>query len=146
MAVVPRSVSAIGENSAISNVERFHYLRACLQGPVEKLIWSLTVTGENYDRAWTILSKHYENKKELIRSNFAAFTVAKMKGDTTEELSRVHRAVTTAVNAQESIGRPSSPTARTSSIISSSNCSTRERASNGSPPPVIPSSRRLPTH
>ncbi|XP_071579868.1 uncharacterized protein [Temnothorax nylanderi] len=100
-------LSVIGENSSISNIERFHYLRSCLQGPAEKLIHSLTVTGNNYDRAWAILSTHYENKKELIRSNFATFTaVAKMKTVTADELSRVHNAVTSAVNAQESIGRP----------------------------------------
>ncbi|KMQ83791.1 hypothetical protein RF55_19087, partial [Lasius niger] len=100
-------LSVIGENTAISNVERLHYLRSCLQGPAEKLIRSLAVTGDNYNRAWSLLSKHYENKKELIRSNFAAFTaVTKMKGETAEELSRIHQAVTTAVSAQESIGRP----------------------------------------
>ncbi|XP_071581001.1 uncharacterized protein [Temnothorax nylanderi] len=99
--------SVIGQNSAISNVERFHDLRSCLKGPAEKLIRSLNVTGDNYDRAWAILGKHYENKRELIRSNFATFTaVAKMKGDTAEELSRIFNAVTTTVNAQESIGRP----------------------------------------
>ncbi|XP_071582334.1 uncharacterized protein [Temnothorax nylanderi] len=98
--------SVIGQNSAISNVERFHDLRSCLKGPAEKLIRSLNVTGDNYDRAWAILGKHYENKRELIRSNFATFTaVAKMKGDTAEELSRIFNAVTTTVNAQESIGR-----------------------------------------
>ncbi|XP_071578124.1 uncharacterized protein [Temnothorax nylanderi] len=99
--------SVIGQNSAISSVERFHYLRSCLKGPAEKLIRSLNVTGDNYDGAWAILGKHYENKRELIRSNFAMFTaVTKMKGDTAEELSRIFNAVTTAVNAQESIGRP----------------------------------------
>lgn len=99
--------SVIGENAAISNVERFHYLRLSVQGQAEKLICSLPVTGENYERAWSILCKHYDNKRELIRFNFAAFTaVPKMKGETADELSRIHNAITTAVNAQESIGRP----------------------------------------
>ena len=56
-------LSVIGENTSISNVERLHYLRSCLQGPAEKLIRSLAVTGDNYNRAWSLLSKHYENKK-----------------------------------------------------------------------------------
>lgn len=99
--------SVIGENPSISNVERFHYLRSCVKGAAEKLIRSLTVTSENYRRAWSILCEHYENKRELIRSNFASFTaVPKMKGESAEELSRIHNAVMTAVNAQESIGRP----------------------------------------
>ncbi|XP_077270949.1 uncharacterized protein LOC143902120 [Temnothorax americanus] len=98
--------SVIGDQSSISAVERLHYLRSCLKGPAENLIQSLTITSENYDRAWAILSKHYENKRKLIRSNFATFTaVAKMKGETADRLSRVHNAVTAAVNAQESIGR-----------------------------------------
>jgi hypothetical protein len=70
-------LSVIGNNSSISNVERFHYLRSCLQGSAEKLIRSLPVTGENYSRGWAILEKHFENKRELIRSNFATFTADK---------------------------------------------------------------------
>lgn len=66
--------SVIGENSSISDVERFHYLRSCVKGAAEKLIQSLTVTSENYHRAWSILCEHFENKRELIRSNFASFT------------------------------------------------------------------------
>ncbi|XP_025262985.1 uncharacterized protein LOC112637430 [Camponotus floridanus] len=100
-------LSVIGGNASVSDIERFHYLRSCVKGAAEKLIKSLTVTGDNYHRAWSVLCKHFENKRELIRSNFAAFTsVPKMKCDSAEELGRIHNAVTTAVNAQESIGRP----------------------------------------
>ncbi|XP_029170207.1 uncharacterized protein LOC114939928 [Nylanderia fulva] len=100
-------LSVIGDNTSISNIERLHHLRSSVTGQAEKLIRSLPVTGDNYDRAWAILSKHYENKRELIRSNFATFVnVSKMKGDTADELSRIHNAATTVVNAQESIGRP----------------------------------------
>ncbi|XP_025264302.1 uncharacterized protein LOC112637857 [Camponotus floridanus] len=99
--------SVIGANESVSDIERFHYLRSCVKGAAEKLIKSLTVTGDNYHRAWTILCKHFKNKRELIRSNFAAFTsVPKMKCESAGELGRIHNAVTTAVNAQESIGRP----------------------------------------
>ncbi|XP_025262230.1 uncharacterized protein LOC112637226 [Camponotus floridanus] len=38
--------SVIGENSSISDVERFHYLRSCVKGAAEKLIQSLIVTSE----------------------------------------------------------------------------------------------------
>ncbi|XP_025264623.1 uncharacterized protein LOC112637995 [Camponotus floridanus] len=103
-------LSLVGENPSVSNIERFHYLRFCMKGSAEKLIRSLTVTSENYDRAWAILAKHFENKKELMRSNFSTFTaVGKIKSESeelAEELSRIHHAVTATVNAQESIGRP----------------------------------------
>ncbi|XP_025266081.1 uncharacterized protein LOC112638468 [Camponotus floridanus] len=99
--------SIVGSNASISDVEKLHYLRTSLQGPAEKLIRSLPIVGGNYERAWSILSSHYENKRELIRANFAAFNaVAKMKAATADELSRVYNAATTAINAQESIARP----------------------------------------
>jgi len=40
-------LSVVGRNSSISDVERFHYLRSCLQGPAEKLIRPLALTGDN---------------------------------------------------------------------------------------------------
>jgi len=99
--------SIIGDNPSISDVEKLHYLRFCLQDPAEKLICLLPIIGSNFERAWTILSRHYENKRELIGSNFVAFTaVPKMKAETAEELNRVFNATTTAVNVQESIDRP----------------------------------------
>ncbi|XP_026824775.1 uncharacterized protein LOC113561781 [Ooceraea biroi] len=97
--------SVIGKNPAITNIERFHYLKSCLQGPAKRLIRPLSVTGENYDRAWALLSEHFENKKELIRANFST-SVARMKSESAEELSRIYHAVLATVNAQESIGRP----------------------------------------
>jgi len=57
-------LSIIGDNPSVSNVEKLHYLRTSLQGPAEKLIRSLPIVGGNYERAWTILSSHYENKRE----------------------------------------------------------------------------------
>ncbi|KAG5340239.1 INDY1 protein, partial [Acromyrmex heyeri] len=82
-------------------VEKFHYLKSCLKGPAEKLIRPLTMIGDNYSRAWALLSKHYENKRELSRSNFSTFiAVAKMKSDTAEELNRIQ------CNQRESIDRP----------------------------------------
>jgi len=98
---------SIIDNSSISAVEKLHCHRSCLQEPVERLIHPLPVTGDTYERAGTFPSKHYENKRELIHSNFAAFTaVPRMKAETADELSRIFTAVTTAVNAQESIDRP----------------------------------------
>ncbi|EGI69748.1 hypothetical protein G5I_01503, partial [Acromyrmex echinatior] len=64
-------LSIVGNNPSISNVEKFHHLKHCLEGSAEALIRPLATTGDNYSR--TLLYKHYENKKEL-RSNFCTFT------------------------------------------------------------------------
>ncbi|XP_011053785.1 PREDICTED: uncharacterized protein LOC105145719 [Acromyrmex echinatior] len=88
-------------------IEKFHYLKTCLEGPAEELIRPLAVTRDNYSRAWELLSEQYENKRELSRSNFFKFTaVAKMKSETEEELNRIFNVVTRVVNDQESIDRP----------------------------------------
>ncbi|XP_011859383.1 PREDICTED: uncharacterized protein LOC105556882 [Vollenhovia emeryi] len=100
-------MSIVGKNKSISNIEKYHHLRYCLEGAAEKLIRPLAVIGENYPRAWAMLKEHYENEKEVARANFAAFTaVPKMRSDTAEELDRVFNAVTSVVSGQEGIGRP----------------------------------------
>ncbi|XP_011859812.1 PREDICTED: uncharacterized protein LOC105557234, partial [Vollenhovia emeryi] len=100
-------LSIVGKHSSISNIERFHHLKLCLDGAAERLIRPLAVIGDNYPRAWKMLKEHYENKREVARSNFAAFTsTPKMKSDTAEELDRIYNAVTSVVSGQEGIGRP----------------------------------------
>ncbi|EGI59348.1 hypothetical protein G5I_12503, partial [Acromyrmex echinatior] len=66
-------LSIIGNNPSISNVEKFHHLKHCLEGSAEALIRPLVVIGDNYSRAWALLYEHYENKKELSRSNFCVY-------------------------------------------------------------------------
>ncbi|EGI68264.1 hypothetical protein G5I_03077, partial [Acromyrmex echinatior] len=74
--------SIVGNNSSISAIEKFHYLKTCLEGPAKELIQPLAMTEDNYPRAWELLSERYENKRELSRSNFSKFTaVAKMKSE-----------------------------------------------------------------
>ncbi|KYN31172.1 hypothetical protein ALC56_14559 [Trachymyrmex septentrionalis] len=82
----------VGDNPLVT--KKFHYLKSCLERPAEKLIRSVVISA--------LLCKHYENKKELARSNFSTFTaVAKMKSDTAEKLNRIYNAVTSVVNDQE---------------------------------------------
>ncbi|EGI64092.1 hypothetical protein G5I_07674, partial [Acromyrmex echinatior] len=66
--------SIVGDNSSISAIEKFHYLKTYLEGPAEELIRPLAVTGDNYPQLWELLSEQYENKRELSRSNFSKFT------------------------------------------------------------------------
>lgn len=58
--------SLIHDNSAISNVQKFHYLRASLEGDASSVIKSLELSCSNYEVAWNTLLERYDNDKLLI--------------------------------------------------------------------------------
>lgn len=59
----------VHNNGALSNVQRFYYLEASLKGEPKNIIASLTPTDANYNTAWELLSKRYENKKLIINTH-----------------------------------------------------------------------------
>lgn len=65
--------SLIGKATAISDVEKLHYLKVSLKGQAELLVKNLTTKGENYQRAWTTLVEYFENKRILVRSCLSKF-------------------------------------------------------------------------
>lgn len=94
-------------DTAITDVERLHYLKTSLKGEAELLVRHLTTTGENFQRAWLILSEHYANKRLLVRSHLATLTaLPKMKGKSALKMRTVFHGLTTTVSALESIERP----------------------------------------
>ncbi|KAL6417710.1 hypothetical protein ACFW04_012560 [Cataglyphis niger] len=65
--------SLIGKDVSAANIEKLHYLKACLKGEAELLIRSLPTIGENFDRAWKVLTDYYENKSLFVRSYIVRF-------------------------------------------------------------------------
>lgn len=49
-------------NISLVPVQRFHYLRSCLEGQAADVIQSIPTTGENYLQAYNTLINRYENK------------------------------------------------------------------------------------
>ncbi|XP_018407674.1 PREDICTED: uncharacterized protein LOC108783572 [Cyphomyrmex costatus] len=92
---------------SLSNIKRFQYLKSSVKGDAEQLIISFPTTSENFDRAWTTLTHHYENKRLLLRSYLSAFTsLGRMKHDSVADLRRIFNRMITTVGALEGIGRP----------------------------------------
>ncbi|KAL6419298.1 hypothetical protein ACFW04_013938 [Cataglyphis niger] len=77
--------SLIGKDDSAANVEKLHYLKACLKGEAELLIRSLPTTGEN-----------------LI----ARGSIPRVKGESSAELRNLYHGVLSTVGSLESIGRP----------------------------------------
>ncbi|XP_024880733.1 uncharacterized protein LOC112460321 [Temnothorax curvispinosus] len=99
--------SMLVNEDTLSEVEKFHYLKTSVKGDAEQLIKSLPSTDENFERAWSTLNDHFENKRLLVRSFLAAFTsLPKMKGEFVSDLRRIFHGVVSTVGALEGIGRP----------------------------------------
>jgi diphosphomevalonate decarboxylase len=50
-------------NTALSNVQKFHYLIASLKNEAKDLISILQITHENFFVAWQLLTERYNNKR-----------------------------------------------------------------------------------
>jgi hypothetical protein len=53
----------IVNNTALSNVQKFHYLIASLQNEAKDLISNLQITNENILVAWQLVTQCYNNKR-----------------------------------------------------------------------------------
>ncbi|XP_072392311.1 uncharacterized protein [Diabrotica undecimpunctata] len=64
--------SIINDNTSLSNVQKFHYLRLSLRGIAADTIKSLQVCDANYDIAWALLIERFENKQLLVNNHIKA--------------------------------------------------------------------------
>ncbi|XP_043263018.1 uncharacterized protein LOC122403528 [Colletes gigas] len=58
--------SLINQNTVLSNIERFHYLRSAVKGDAARALKALPMSDENYTAAWKLLCERYEDTNELI--------------------------------------------------------------------------------
>ena len=62
----------IHENATLSSIQKFYYLRSCMNKDALALIESITVTEGNYKIAWDILCDRYEQTALLIHNHVRA--------------------------------------------------------------------------
>ncbi|XP_066260797.1 uncharacterized protein [Euwallacea similis] len=65
-------VSLIHNNHSLNQIQKFHYLRASLQGVASQVLDTLEFTDNNYDVAWTTLSERYNNTRVLVHMHMKA--------------------------------------------------------------------------
>lgn len=58
----------VHDNTSLSRVEKFYYLKSYLEGEPLQAIANLQVTNDNYSVAWALLSDRYENKRLIIHN------------------------------------------------------------------------------
>jgi len=55
----------IHSNSGLTNVQKFRYLISSLEGDAARVIKSLEVNSDNYEKALSLLKKHYDDKRMI---------------------------------------------------------------------------------
>ncbi|XP_055613967.1 uncharacterized protein LOC129760346 [Uranotaenia lowii] len=79
--------SLIHWKTDLSEVEKFHYLKGCLEGEPKTLIDSLQITQANYTVAWETLLKRYNNSKQLKKRQIQAlFSLPHLNKESTVDL------------------------------------------------------------
>ncbi|RLU14836.1 hypothetical protein DMN91_012723 [Ooceraea biroi] len=61
--------SMVVSNPDISRVEKLHYLKSQVSGEAARFLANLTITADNFSRAWDSLTSRYENKRLLVSAN-----------------------------------------------------------------------------
>ena len=61
--------SAVNNNPALTNIDKFNYLKALLDGPAARSIQGLTLTSANYDTALEILKDQFGKKQHIISAH-----------------------------------------------------------------------------
>uniref|UniRef100_A0A6P7G957 Uncharacterized protein LOC114335341 n=1 Tax=Diabrotica virgifera virgifera TaxID=50390 RepID=A0A6P7G957_DIAVI len=62
--------SIVHNNAALGNVEKFKYLKGCLDGTPLSLIRNLPITNENYQVAYGLIVKRYTNVRRCVTAHW----------------------------------------------------------------------------
>lgn len=61
--------SLIHENTSLSNIAKYQYLKSSLLGDAFSVIEALELSGQNYDIAWKLICNRFDNKTQLINTH-----------------------------------------------------------------------------
>nr|XP_022910669.1 uncharacterized protein LOC111421721 [Onthophagus taurus] len=98
-------VTMVSKNPNLSGVEQFQYLKISLVDEPAQLVKNLSITNDNFDRAWKLLVHCYENLRILVDTQVARlFNTKSIKNESASELSRLIAEIEEALAALESLG------------------------------------------
>ncbi|XP_070519720.1 uncharacterized protein [Cardiocondyla obscurior] len=99
-------VSLVKNNSALNAISKLHYLRSSLAGDALDLISHVDITATNFEVAWKIILKQYDNKIALVNVHLnALFAVEPIKRESPQGLSALRHAIKKHLGALKSLGR-----------------------------------------
>ncbi|XP_011687010.1 PREDICTED: uncharacterized protein LOC105449455 [Wasmannia auropunctata] len=79
--------SLIHRNETIDPIQKFHYLKASLEGSAAQIIKSLEISAVNYAVAWSAICDRYNNKRLLAHNHVKAiFSISQMKQESASQI------------------------------------------------------------
>lgn len=99
-------LSIIHENTNIADVQKFHYLRAALEGTAQEVINSITFSAMNYNIAWESLCERFNNKNLLIYNHVKAlFNLPSLTSESSSGLRNLIDEVSKNLRALNTLGQ-----------------------------------------
>lgn len=99
--------SLIHRDLSITDIQKFHYLKSSLKGEAAEVIQSLEISSENYNEAWQMLNRRYDNKRLIVQKHIKAlFELQSISKENHIGLRHLVDGVLKHLRALKAIGRP----------------------------------------
>ncbi|XP_046416256.1 uncharacterized protein LOC124177666 [Neodiprion fabricii] len=106
-AAAPQDAPAGGSSKRLPQVEKLHYLKTSVTDEPLQLIKNISLTAENFPRAWETLVSRCENKRLLTDSHLATlFAIPRGTKKSSSELKSLHSNTCEALGAFELLDSP----------------------------------------
>nr|CAH7763625.1 unnamed protein product [Callosobruchus chinensis] len=91
-------------NEALNNLQKFHYLKASLEGTASQVIRPIQFTAENYGIAWSAICDEFDNSKLLIHEHVRALFQLEPIKEASADLKRLINDVSQHLTCLEMLG------------------------------------------
>lgn len=100
-------VTMIKNDTSLTDVEKFQYLKMSLEKEPARLIKNLSVTHDNFDVAWQILEDRYDNLRVIVEAQLTILLSSKsLRTDSSEELNSFIGEINESIGALEALQCP----------------------------------------
>lgn len=98
--------SLIHKNETIDPIQKFHYLKAALQGNAAQIIKSLEFSAINYAVAWETICNRFDNKRLLTHNHIQAiFNINHMQEESSSDIRNIIDTLNKHLRALNALGQ-----------------------------------------
>ncbi|XP_052738126.1 uncharacterized protein LOC128198186 [Bicyclus anynana] len=100
-------LSLIHNNKSISDINKFHYLRAALKGTAALTIQALDFSAGNYQLGWQLLTERYDNERLLVNNHIQnLFNIEPIQKESSHMLRNMVDITNKNLRALATLGQP----------------------------------------
>ncbi|XP_076660392.1 uncharacterized protein LOC143363737 [Halictus rubicundus] len=102
-----RFTAMVISRKGLSNVSRFEYLLACLQGAASDLVENIAITDAGFAIAWDLLVECFENKRLLVTTHLETlYDLPQVHSESADQLRSLRDKANKAIKALQNLDRP----------------------------------------